>query len=100
MLMLVGESGTGPEGIREWAYLALLPCVFSAGYLLGWWRPLLGGCISLLAMAASLLVVGRAFDPGAYAIWGVLSLPGLLYLAAGLSLRSARSAVTGAAREQ
>jgi hypothetical protein len=89
MLIAFGEPGTGPAGEREWAYLTLFPFGFSAGYLLGWRWPLLAGCVSLACMAASLVVIGRVFDLAAYLIWGILSLPGVLYVIAGLKRRSA-----------
>ena len=88
MLIVVGESGSGPAG-AEWVYLALFPFGFSAGYLIGWRWPLLGGCVSLACMALSLVVLGRVFDWETYGIWAVLSLPGVLYVIAGLGLRGA-----------
>lgn len=87
MLIVFEESGSGPAELREWLYLALFPFGFSVGYLLGWRWPLLGGCISLACMVASLVVMGRVYKLVAYVIWGVLSLPGLLYVIAGLMLR-------------
>ena len=53
-MILVGESGTGPAGVREWLYLALFPVGFSAAYLLGWKWPLLGGALSIACMVAGL----------------------------------------------
>ena len=41
-------------------------------------------------MALSLAVLGRVFDWGTYAVWSVLSVPGVLYVLAGLKLRGAR----------
>lgn len=89
MLAVFGESGSGPAGPREWAYLALFPFGFSLGYLLGWRWPLLAGCVSLGCLAASLVVIGRTFPPGAYLIWGILALPGILYVLAGWKTRTA-----------
>jgi hypothetical protein len=89
MLIVFGEPGTGPSGAREWVYLALFPFGFSAGYLLGWRWPLLAGCISLACMVMSLALIGRTFGIGPYLIWGVLSVPGILYVIAGMKLRSA-----------
>jgi hypothetical protein len=89
MLIAFGEPGSGLAGPREWVYLALFPFGFSAGYLLGWRWPLVGGCISLACMAASLVVIGRTFALGPYLIWGLLSLPGILYVIAGWKLRGA-----------
>lgn len=89
MLIVFGERGSGPSGAREWIYLALFPFGFSAGYLLGWRWALLGGCVSLACMLASLIVIGRMYDLAAYLFWGALSVPGVLYVIAGLKLRSA-----------
>ena len=89
MLIVFGEPGSGPAGVGEWVYLALFPFGFSAGYLIGWRWPLLGGCVSLACMALSLVVLGRVFDWSDYAIWSVLSVPGVLYVIAGLKLRGA-----------
>ena len=86
MLVVFGESGSGPSGAREWVYLALFPFGFSAGYLLGWRWPLLGGYVSLACMAISLVLLGKVLDLGPYLIWGVLSIPGFLYVIAGLKL--------------
>jgi hypothetical protein len=86
MLILFGEWGTGPAGVRGWIYLALFPVGFSAGYLLGWRWPLAGGCISLACMAASLVVINRTLGVGPYLTWGVLSVPGVLYVIAGWML--------------
>jgi hypothetical protein len=93
MLIVFGESGSGPAGPREWAYLALFPFGFSAGYILGWRWPVVGGCISLFCMLASQVVIGRTFDLGAYLIWGALSVPAILYVIAGWKLRSASGRV-------
>jgi hypothetical protein len=90
MLIVFGERGTGPEGIREWLYLALFPFTFSAGYLLAWRWPMLGGSLSLASLAASLLVIGRTFNASAYLIWAVLSIPGVLFVVGGYYARNAR----------
>ena len=99
MLIVFGEPGSGPAGPREWAYLALFPFGFSAGYLLGWRWPLVGGGISLACMLASLVVIGRTFGIGPYIIWGVLCVPGILYIIAGWKMRAgARIALVASAR--
>jgi hypothetical protein len=92
LLILVGEPGTGPAGIREWVYLALFPIGFSLGYLLGWRWPLVGGGLSLACMAASLIVIGRFIAWGPYLIWSILSIPGVLYVIAGWKLRTGKRA--------
>lgn len=88
VLMVSTEWGNGPAGASEWAYLAFFPFGFSVGYLLGWRWPLLAGCVSLACMALSQVVIGRVFDFRAYVIWAILSLPGILYLFAGLRFRA------------
>jgi hypothetical protein len=97
MLIVFGEPGSGPAGAREWAYLALFPFGFSAGYLLGWRWPLLAGCVSLSCMAASQVVLGRAFGWGPYLVWGALCVPGALYILAGWKLRAVAGGVSAAA---
>jgi hypothetical protein len=71
--------------------LALFPIGFSIGYLLGWRWPFVGGCLSLACMVASLVVIGRTFGLSAYLYWGILSVPGILYVIAGWKLRAGNS---------
>ncbi len=87
MLIVFGENGTGPAGPRGWIYLALFPFGFSSGYLAGWRWPIAGGAFSLACLVASLLVMNRMLPWQPYLIWGVLSIPGILYLVAGWKLR-------------
>jgi hypothetical protein len=94
MLILFGEQGSGPAGAREWLYLALFPVGFSVGYLIGWRWPLLGGCISLACMVTSLLVIGKLFPLRTYLIWGILSVPGVLFVIAGVIGRKSDGAPT------
>jgi hypothetical protein len=89
MMILVGERGDQPIGIRTWIYLALFPFGFSAGYLAGWRWPLAGGCFSIACLAASLLVIGRTVGWQAYPYWGALSMPGVLFIITGWKLRRA-----------
>jgi hypothetical protein len=97
MLVVFRESGSGPAGARAWAYLALFPFGFSAGYLLGWRWPLVAGCVSLACMGASQVVLGRVFPLGPYLIWGALSLPGVAYVITGWKLRTSTEGVPAAA---
>ena len=87
MLIFFGEPGTGPAGTRERIYLALFPFGFATGYLLGWRWPLFGGCMSLVCMVASLVVIARIYSLGAYVIWAILCVPGILYVVAGWMMR-------------
>jgi hypothetical protein len=68
--------------------LALFPIGFALGYLLAWRWPLVGGCISLACMAASLVVIGRTYAFRAYVIWGALCVPGIFYILAGWMMRT------------
>ena len=90
MMAVFGEPG--PRDLRDWAYLALMPFGFAAGYLLGWTRPALGGCFALTCMAASLVVAGSAFGWQAYLVWAVLCVPAVLFIIAGLLPRQAAPA--------
>jgi hypothetical protein len=87
-MILVGEPGSGPASIRGWLYLALFPLGFSFGYFIGWRWPTVGGAISLACMAASLMVIGKTLPLTPYLFWGVLSVPGMLFLIAGWQLRA------------
>ena len=64
--------------------LALFPFGLSAACLIGWQWPLLGGYVSPACMTLSLVVLGRVFDWSDYAIWSLLSVPGVLYVIAGI----------------
>jgi hypothetical protein len=88
ILVMFTESGNGPQGPREWAYLAFFPVGFSIGYLLGWWRPLLGGVVAIACMVASHFAIGRTYDAHAYLIWAVLCIPGVMLIAVGLIERN------------
>src|SRR5689334_20046903 len=72
MLIVFGEPGTGPYGLRVWVYLALFPFGFSAGYLLAWRWPVCGGAFSLVCLIASLALIGRPVGLAPYLIWGML----------------------------
>jgi hypothetical protein len=87
MLIVFGESGAGPQGLRAWVYLALFPFGFSAGYLLALRWPVFGGALSLACMVASQIVLGRTFGLEPYLVWTVLSLPAVLLIVAGRKVR-------------
>jgi hypothetical protein len=87
-MIVFGEPGEGPLTAREAIYLALFPFGFGIGYLLGWRWPLFGGCLSLACMAASIAATGAVFPPSVYFYWALVSLPGVLYVIAGLLLRA------------
>jgi cytochrome b561 len=93
LLMLATGEGGAPRGASEWLYLAFFPFGFSIAYLLGLRWPLHGGAASLACMALSLIVIGRTFDVQAYVIWGLLCVPGLLYVWAGWLMRQPSASV-------
>ena len=86
IVMVTGELGE-PTG-AEWVYLFFFPFGFSVGYVTALRWPLAGGCVSLACMAISQAVTGRVFDPGAYAVWGMMSVPGVLFLIVGMKRRA------------
>jgi len=86
LMMFTGDEASLPSG-AEWIYLTFFPFGFSVGYMIGWRWPFVGGVVSLVCMAMSQVVTGRVFNLQAYMIWGVLSVPGLLYVIAGWKLR-------------
>lgn len=88
--MLAGPEGMGAgraPTVAEWVYLAFFPLGFSAGYLIGWRWPVAGGGFSLACMAISLAVARVPFDWQPYVIWGLLSVPGVLYVLGGRRAR-------------
>ncbi len=91
LAMATGDDAGEPSGVAERVYLAFFPVGFSIGLLLGWWRPLLGGTISIACMVLSqvtMVAIGRVFPLSAYMIWGVLCVPGALFVIVGLRRRS------------
>jgi len=91
MMIVFGEPGVGPYSVRDGIYLALYPFGFSAGYLLGWRWPVLGGALSLVCVFLSQLVTARVFPLGAYLVWGLLAIPAILFITAGLMKRQRTS---------
>ena len=89
LLLITGELGEPAAG--EWVYLAFFPFGFSGGLLLGWWRPLVGGTISIASMVLSqvtMVAVGRTFELTLYAGYGLMCLPGVLFVIVGLKRRT------------
>ncbi len=88
--MVTGDDAGEPNGVAEWVYLAFFPVGCSVGLLLGWWRPLVGGTISIASMVlsqATMVATGRVFPLSAYTIWGVMCVPGALFVIVGLRRR-------------
>lgn len=89
LMFAFGEPGTPTA--REWLLLAFFPIGLGAGLLIGWWRELLGGVITLASLAVFyglMRTFSHRFPPGPY--FAVLALPGLLFVIVGLWARAAR----------
>jgi hypothetical protein len=89
LLMVMGGEGNGATTGGNWVYFAFFPIGFSVAYLIGWRWPLVGGTVSLACMAISHVVMGRVLPSLVpYIIYGVLCVPGVLYVIVGLRLRA------------
>jgi hypothetical protein len=88
LMFLFGESegkidlANQPPGVRliflGWAFIFL-------GYVLGWFRPVIGGTVVLAALAGMNVANGAVLGPWFF-LWAI---PGVLYLIAGWLKRSA-----------
>ncbi len=80
---------------KEWLLLAFFPIGVALGMVLGWWRELLGGIITAIALAgfyAIELSSGTIHPNPAYLLnFAIFALPGLMFLALGLWARAMRS---------
>ena len=67
--------------LEEWMKLALFPIGVCVGYILGWWRQLVGGAVALGCMLAFFIVMAAEGSPvhniPAFYPFGI---PALLYL--------------------
>ena len=92
-------GGFLPRGGREFIEWMFFPIGFTAGYLLGWRWPLLGGCVSLTCLVLLPVLLwalhGRVVpNIGLYAPFAVLGVPGILYIIAGWLLRGRKDSVS------
>lgn len=92
-------GGFWPRGVREFVAWMFFPIGFTAGYLLGWRWPLLGGCVSLACLVLHFVLQaalhGRVPPTlGLYAPFAVLGVPGILYIIAGWLLRGRKDSVS------
>ena len=87
VMMLVGY-GINPQGnpptSTEKLLLALFPIGMCLGYVIGWFRPLIGGVLSWAAIVAFVLIQRNA---GMVIILGLLGIPGILFIVYGLRIR-------------
>ena len=76
---------------RELLMFSFFPLGFCVGMLLAWWREALGGAITVASLAVFCLVdrFSSGSFPRGYA-FGVLAVPGFLFLLSGLWTRSVK----------
>ena len=97
---VIGEGGGFlPRGGRDFIAWMFFPIGFTAGYLLGWRWPLLGGCVSLACLVLLPVLLwalhGRVVpNIGLYAPFAVLGVPGILYIIGGWLLRGRKDSVS------
>ena len=74
---------------NEWVGLFFFPVGVIAGMLLGWWREVLGGAVTVFSLIGFYLIYGWFLNNqiwlGAWFI--VFALPGILFLISGLTFR-------------
>ena len=79
----------GQVAPNEWVGLFFFPVGVIAGMLLGWWREVLGGAVTVMSLLGFYLVYGWFLNGqlwlGAWFI--VFALPGILFLISGLAFR-------------
>ena len=79
----------GQVAPNEWVGLFFFPVGVIAGMLLGWWREVLGGAVTVVSLLGFYLIYGWFLNGqiwlGAWFI--VFALPGILFLISGLAFR-------------
>ena len=82
-------STFGRVAPNDWVGLFFFPVGVIAGMLLGWWREVLGGGVTVLSLLGFYLIYGWLLNGqiwlGAWFI--VFALPGILFLISGLAFR-------------
>ena len=74
---------------KEWAGFFFFPAGVIAGMLLGWWREVLGGTVTVLSLLGFYLIYGWLLNGQIWlgASFIVFALPGILFLISGLAFR-------------
>ena len=93
LLAFLGPGETGTPTLPEAALMAFFPFGVMAGMVLGWWKELFGGLLTVVSLATFyvLMVVQRGqFPPGPY--FALFALPGVIFLAAAIARRAPNAA--------
>lgn len=93
LLAFLGPGEKGTPTLPEALLMAFFPFGLMAGMVLGWWKELSGGLVSVGSLAAfyAVVMVQRGhFPTGPY--FALFALPGVLFLAAALVRSSPRPA--------
>ncbi len=89
LAFIFGEFGSPTPA--EMALLAFFPFGVMIGMVIGWWKDLIGGAVTVSALAAFYLlftIQSSHIPPGPY--FALFALPGGLFLVAGLLERRTR----------
>lgn len=89
LMFAFGEPGA--PSAREWLMLAFFPIGMVVGLMVGWWRELMGGLItigSLSVFYGLMMMHTQRFPPGPY--FAILASPGMLFVIVGLWARAVR----------
>ena len=82
-------STFGRVAPNEWVGLFFFPIGVIAGMLLGWWREVLGGGVTVLSLLGFYLIYGWLLNGQIWlgASFIIFALPGILFLISGLAFR-------------
>jgi hypothetical protein len=86
---LMGEWGVPTAS--QWVAMAFFPLGVCAGMVIGWWRPVAGGAVTVLSLGAFyawMFARSGHFPGGPYFL--ILALPGAVFLASGLAEQCGR----------
>lgn len=86
LIILMSTDGPAWPTPSEWALLAFFPIGLIAGFALGWWKPALGGVLSIVSLAGFSLMhrtLSGGWPAGPW--FAVFSLPAAVYLAAAVA---------------
>lgn len=94
LLFMIGENfGMTRIAPKEWLGLLFFPFGVAAGMLIGWWRAILGGVISVGSLVMFYFVFvwlfNESFWQSATLIFFIFTIPGFLFLINGLLVQNA-----------